>query len=466
MSEHYLDGDQFVPRSQGEVFEFFSRPENLGRITPPDMKFEMRSRDLGMRTGLRLEYRLRPVPGIPAGWVSRITRYSPPDVFIDVQERGPYARWEHTHLFEDAEREGVKGTQIIDHVVYEMPFGPLGELIHALVVRRRLEGIFAFRKKVIDRLLPPIQANQAPMRVAVAGGSGFVGAGIVVELHRRGENVVVLSHRPERARATLPDEVEAHKADVADPQSLGPGLAGCEALVISLAFPNSPMESPRRGYTFDAVDAAGTERLVASAQAAGVRRIVYISGAGAAADAPRHWFRAKARAEAAVTGSGLEYTIIRPTWVYGPDDVALNRFLGFARWLPFVPLTGSGNQQLSPVFIDDVGRLAADAVRSDSARNQVFELGGPETLSMREIIRTALRVSGRRRPLLPAPAILLKLGAWPLQFLPSPPLTPNAVDFVNQPATVDTGPLLARMPRRLTPLAEGLKTYLGRGARG
>ena len=74
MSEHHLDGDQFVPRSQGEVFEFFSRPENLERITPPDMKFEMRSRDLGMRTGLLLEYRLRPLPGIPAGWVSKITK--------------------------------------------------------------------------------------------------------------------------------------------------------------------------------------------------------------------------------------------------------------------------------------------------------------------------------------------------------------------------------------------------------
>jgi uncharacterized protein YbjT (DUF2867 family) len=301
-----------------------------------------------------------------------------------------------------------------------------------------------------------------PQRVAVAGGSGFVGAAITAELHRRGEAVVVLSHRPERARTAQPEGVEVRRADIADPQSLAPALAGCSALVISLAFPNYPMEQPRRGYTFDAVDGAGTELLVVAAKAAGLRRIVYMSGAGAAADSPRSWFRAKARAEAAVKASGLEYTIIRPTWVYGPGDAALNRFLGFARWLPCVPLTGSGRQLLAPVFIDDVARLAADALRSDSARNQVFELGGPETLSMREIIRTALRVSGRRRPLLPAPALLLKIGAWPLQFLPKPPLTPKAVDFVNQPATVDTGPLLSKMPRRLTPLAEGLTTYLGR----
>ena len=80
---------------------------------------------------------------------------------------------------------------------------------------------------------------------------------------------------------------------------------------------------------------------------------------------------------------------------------------------------------------------------------------------MREIIRLALRIAGIRRPILPGPTPLLKLGAWPLQFLPEPPLTPDAVDLVNQPATVDLSPLVERMPRRLTPLEEGLATYLG-----
>jgi hypothetical protein len=80
---------------------------------------------------------------------------------------------------------------------------------------------------------------------------------------------------------------------------------------------------------------------------------------------------------------------------------------------------------------------------------------------MREIILLALRVAGIRQPILPGPTPLLKIVAWPLQFLPEPPLTPNGVDFVNQPATVDLSPLLERMPRRLTPLEEGLATYLG-----
>ena len=223
------------------------------------------------------------------------------------------------------------------------------------------------------------------------------------------------------------------------------------------------MESPRRHQTFEEVDAGGTEHLVAAASEAGVGRVVYLSGAGAAADASRHWFRAKWRAETAVRSSGLAWTIIRPTWIYGPRDVSLNRFLGFARRLPLVPMTNLGNQLLAPVFVDDVARLAADSLVSEAAVNQVFELGGPAELRMRDIIGAAMRVAGLRRPILPGPAPLLKLGAWPLSFLPEPPLTPAAIDFINQPATVDLGPLLERMPRRLTPLTEGLASYLGHG---
>ena len=241
-------------------------------------------------------------------------------------------------------------------------------------------------------------------------------------------------------------------------------LAGRDALVIALAFRNSPIEAPRRGQTFMAVDAAGTERLAAAAETAGIGRLVYLSGAGAAPDARRHWFRAKWRAETAIRARGIPFTIIRPTWIYGPRDVSLNRFLGFARLLQAVPMTNFGGQQLAPVFIDDVARLAADSLVDPAAAGQVFEIGGPETLSMREIIRRALRAAGIRRPIVPGPAPLIKLAALPLALLPTPPLTPDAVDFINAPATVDLAPLLARMPRALTSLDVGLASYLAPSA--
>ena len=303
--------------------------------------------------------------------------------------------------------------------------------------------------------------------VAVAGGTGFVGGAIARELAARGHRVVVLSHRARAAETTVESggpAVEYRPADVTRPETVAGALSGVDVLVIALAFRNSPIESPRRGQTFEKVDAAGTETLVAAARAAGVGRLVYISGAGAAPDARYHWFRAKWRAEEAIRGSGIPYTILRPSWIYGPGDHALNRFLNMSRWLPFVPQIGNGRQVYAPVFVDDMGRIVADALSPAGAATlgATLEVGGPDTLTMDEIIRVALRILGRRRVILHAPVALMKLAAAPLTLLPSPPLTPGSIDFVVQSADVDTGPLRAALPAPLTPLSVGLATYLGK----
>jgi len=460
MSTHRLQATQVINRPIEEVFAFFSRPENLGRITPPAMGFEQLSTDFDMRPGLEIDHRIRPLPGIPMRWRSRIESYDPPRSFTDVQVHGPYRSWVHTHRFTAVEG----GTRIDDEVVYELPLGPLGGLAHRLAVRGQLLEIFRHRARTIEAIFETPATSDHPMTVGVAGGTGFVGGAIAAELRRRGHRVVVLSHRGEAARGPLPDDIELRVADVTTGDGLSEAVLGLDALVIALAFRNNPIEAPRRGQTFMAVDAAGTERLAAAASAAGVGRIVYLSGAGAAPDGKRHWFRAKWRAETAVRATGIPYTVIRPTWIFGPRDVALNRFVGFARLFQAVPMTSFGRQQLAPVFIDDVAALAADSLVDPAATNQVFELGGPETLSMRQIIGRALRVAGIRRPIVPGPAPLIKLAAQPLRLLPSPPLTPDAVDFINQPATVDLEPLLQRMPRRLTPLDEGLASYLRPGS--
>jgi uncharacterized protein YbjT (DUF2867 family)/ligand-binding SRPBCC domain-containing protein len=456
MSIHRLSASQFIARPIEEVFGFFSRPDNLGRITPSSMGFEFLTDDRAMRDGLEIRYRIRPLLGIPMTWTTRIADYEPPTRFRDVQLSGPYARWEHTHTFETV----AGGTIVRDEIVYAVPLGTLGDLANRLIVRAELERIFRHRAETI-RTVFAAAGEPTGLRIAVAGGTGFVGGAIATELHRRGHTVRVLSRRGESGRGGLADAIEIRRADVQSGEDLGEALRGADALVIALAFRNSPIEAPKRHQTFVEVDTVGTERLIAAARTADVRRIVYLSGAGAAPDAERHWFKAKWRAEEAVRGSGLTWTIIRPTWIFGPRDVSLNRFLGFARRLFAVPMTNSGRQLLAPVFIDDVAKLAADSVTADTAANQVFELGGPETLRMRDIIAAALRVAGLRRPIVPGPTPLIKLLAIPLSWLPTPILTPDAVDFINQPATVDLAPLLERMPRRLTPLEEGLRTYLG-----
>ena len=456
MAIHRLSAVQFVARPIEEVFAFFSRPENVGRMTPASQGFEFLSDDREMREGLEIRYRIRPLLAIPMTWTGRITEFRPPTRFVDIQVRGPYRDWEHTHTFEAV----AGGTVIRDDIQYRLPIGPLGDLANGLIVRGELARIFRHRATTLRTVLAAPSAAATGLTVAVAGGTGFVGGGIATELHRRGHMVRVLSHRGEPARGGLADEIEIRTAGVQTGDGLDAALRGADALVIALAFKNSPIEAPRQHQTFVEVDAAGTERLVAAARQAGVRRVVYVSGAGAAPDASRHWFRAKWRAEEAVRGSGLTWTIVRPTWIFGPRDVSLNRFVGFARRLFVVPMTNTGSQLLAPVFIDDAADLAADSVVDDAAGAQVFELGGPETLRMRDIIGTALRVAGLRRPIVPGPTPLIKLAAVPLSWLPTPILTPDAVDFINQPATVDLAPLLQRMPRRLTSLEEGLATYL------
>src|SRR5581483_4595813 len=104
------------------------------------------------------------------------------------------------------------------------------------------------------------------------------------------------------------------------------------------------------------------------------------------------------------------YSIFRPSWVFGPEDKALNRFVGFARRLPFVPVIGDGKQQLQPVFVEDVARAVADSLETPAAANAVFEIGGPDVLSMDQVLRTMLAVMGKRRPLLHAPAFLPRLA--------------------------------------------------------
>jgi uncharacterized protein YbjT (DUF2867 family) len=234
-------------------------------------------------------------------------------------------------------------------------------------------------------------------------------------------------------------------------------VVGCQQ------FPKSPIENARRGHTFEEIDARGTENLVIAAKAVGAKRYVYLSGAGAGPDAQQHWFRAKWRAETAVRDSGLVYTIFRPSWIFGPEDKALNRFLGMSRFLPLVPLIGNaGNQRLQPVFIDDVGRAVAEALVHPTADNQVFDIGGPEVLTMKEIVGAALEVSGRRRLMVSAPRAVMKLAASVLLFMPGRPLTPDAVEFITMDALADPTRAELTLGIKMTPLREALATYLGK----
>ena len=217
-----------------------------------------------------------------------------------------------------------------------------------------------------------------------SGVTGFAGAAAVREWARRGERIAVRSRDAASVAKRFPSlDVEARAGDVSDPSTLTSAFAGIETVINCVQFPNSPIENKRKGWTFEQVDYFGTVHQVEAARDAGVKRFVYVSGVGATLEAAKHWFIFKARAEGAVRASDMTHVIIRPTWLFGPEDVSLNRFLGFARWLPFVPMFGDGQQAMPPLFIDDLGRLLADASGEPDADNATVEAGGAVRLLRR-----------------------------------------------------------------------------------
>jgi NADH dehydrogenase len=301
--------------------------------------------------------------------------------------------------------------------------------------------------------------------ILVSGGTGFLGSAIVKELLRRSQPVAVLGRDAARIRARLGTDVEPREGDVRDPRSLADAMAGIDVVVNAVQFPGSPIENRRKGYTFEEIDLKGTRHQVDAAKSAGVRRFVYVSGVGASKDSDRHWFRYKWEAEkylqdSAQTPPGFEWAVLRPTWVYGPEDVSLNRFLGFAKRLPFVPMFGDGKQDMQPVFIDDVARAAADIALRLEAANTLFEIGGPDVMSMNDVIKTALEVKGKKRMLLHQPAFIGKAIGTITSVLPSPPLSADAIDFITESAVADNSTLMRVLSPTLTPLREGLATYL------
>jgi NADH dehydrogenase len=298
------------------------------------------------------------------------------------------------------------------------------------------------------------------MRIVVAGGTGFIGREVVdLLLTGGGDEVVVTTRDPDRdlwnGRARL---VQAYAGDAV---SLGKAFMRADVVVHAIQFPNHPVEDPSKGRTYLEVDGKGTRVSAQTARKLGVRRFVYLSGAGAGQGRPQSWFRAKDTAEEAIRLSGMEHAVLRPSWIYGPHDRSMNRFVTFCRRLPFVPVIGNGRAPVFPVYVKDVARCLVECVRREDAKDKVLELGGPERLTMDEIVRTIQKVIGRRRPLLHHPVGLMKLLSLPMRVLPEPPLSPTAIDFIVQEVEIDPRPAMDYFAFPFKRLEEGLREYLG-----
>jgi nucleoside-diphosphate-sugar epimerase len=298
------------------------------------------------------------------------------------------------------------------------------------------------------------------MRIVVTGGTGFIGRRVVNRLLERGDAEVVVTSRDPAGRELWPGRVEMVQVFAGDALTLGKAFTRADVVVHAIQFPNHPVEDPSRGRTYIEVDGRGTRVAAQVARKLGVRRFVYLSGAGAGQGRPQPWFQAKDMAEAAIRESRMEHVFLRPSWIYGPGDRSMNRFVAFCRYLPFVPVIGDGKTPVYPIYVEDVARCVVEGVHRSEATSVALDLGGPERLTMDEVIRKIQSVLRKKRPLLHHPASLMKLLVLPMQLLPEPILSPTAIDFITQEVEIDPRPAAEYFGFSFRKLEDGLREYL------
>jgi uncharacterized protein YbjT (DUF2867 family) len=279
--------------------------------------------------------------------------------------------------------------------------------------------------------------------ILVTGANGFVGRHVVSRLLDEGFRVAALVRDPEagadlrlRAGAERADAIEVRIGDVTAFGTLPPAMADVDAVVHLAAIPRDW----RGGADLRLVNTEGTRAVVGAMQAAGVRRLVHMGALGVEDDPSLHYASSKAKGEAIVRDSGLDWTILKPSLQFGPGDGFFNIIAGLVRLSPgLVPVPGRGDSRFQPIHVDDVARIAVAALTDPTTVGEAFELGGPRIWTYREITEEVLRALGARRIIVPMPVPLIRLVAATAEFLHLP--FPVATDQLRQLRLDNVGPL-------------------------
>jgi NADH dehydrogenase len=277
----------------------------------------------------------------------------------------------------------------------------------------------------MDPAMDPMASNQETL-VTIFGGSGFLGRNVVRALAKRDYRIRVAVRRPELAGHLQPlgrvGQIHAVQANLRYPASVEAAMRDSQ-IAINLVG----ILAEGGAQSFDAVQAKGPETIAKAVAAAG-GRMVHVSAIGADENSPSGYGRSKAAGEQAVLAAVPSATILRPSLMFGPEDQFTNRFAALARMSPALPLIGGGETRMQPAYVGDVATAVAEAVDGKAKPGATYELGGPEVLTMREIMEIILIITERNRALVSLPFGLAKLNALFLQFAPGAlKLTPDQV---------------------------------------
>jgi len=267
--------------------------------------------------------------------------------------------------------------------------------------------------------------------VTVFGGTGFLGRTIVRQLVEAHVRVRIAVRYP---AAQAADDIEQVQADVRDEAAVGAAIAGAQAAVNVIG-----LYVERGEETFDAVHVQGALHVARQAKHHGLGRLIHISGIGADPTSASPYIRARAQGELRVRKAFAGATIIRPSVLFGSQDAFLNALDWISRLLPVVPLFGTGQTRLQPVYVEDVAAAVAACLRDAASVGKTYELGGAEVRTYREILQQVLRHRGRRRALLPVPFVIWDMLASGLSVLPAPPVTRDQIALMRQDNVVHPG---------------------------
>jgi NADH dehydrogenase len=273
--------------------------------------------------------------------------------------------------------------------------------------------------------------------VTVIGGSGFVGRHAVRALAGDRWRVCAAVRRPDLAGHLQPmgdvGQIYAVQANVRYPESVERAVHGARAVVNLVGI-----LAKTGAQTFEAVHVAGARAAARAAREAGAEAFVHVSAIGADRKSPARYGRTKASGEAAVLEEFPGAVILRPSLMFGPEDQLFNRFAAMARFSPVLPLIGGGRTRLQPVYVGDVAAAIAAACAGRAKPGTIYELGGPDSITFRQLLERTLAWSGRRRFLLPIPFWAAKLGAALTAPLPSGlrPLTVDQLRMLQRPNVV------------------------------
>jgi uncharacterized protein YbjT (DUF2867 family) len=297
--------------------------------------------------------------------------------------------------------------------------------------------------------------------VVVFGGAGFLGRRLVSRLATQGMTVRVAVRHPEPARVELRsmgfDRVTVVPADVRDQASVAAAIAGANAVVNTVSA-----YVEKGGVTFEAVHVQGAETVAREAVAAGVVRLVLVSGIGADPDSRSPYIRARGRGELMVQRTFPGATIVRPGAMFGPGDALFGTLAGLARLLPVLPLIGGGHIRLQPVFVEDMAEAVASILIDPGTVGLTYELAGPGVYTLRELVRMTLRLMSKRRLLIAVPYTVAEVAARLFEVLPNPPLTTGQVDLLKWD-NVASGALPGLRQLNIEPktVEEVVPTYIG-----